>query len=79
MTNPAFADLRDRHTTVIDYQAEEIEKQIGYVRKRITAGRPETVGLSTESIRESCARILAAVGALGTIEEAEKALAEKSR
>jgi hypothetical protein len=78
-TNPAFDGLRARHMSAISEQAARITQHIGYVNDRIKAGRPETVGLYAQDLEASCARMLAAVNALGTIEDVEKALEKEGK
>jgi hypothetical protein len=65
----AIDSLRNRHESVITENAERVRDHIGYVLKRIEVGRAETVGLYAEDIAASVRRILAAVAALGAIEE----------
>ena len=77
--NPAFDDLRARHMSIIDEQTERITAHVGYVRERITAGRPASVGAYTQDIMASCQRILNSVVGLVTIEEAEQALAKEGK
>jgi hypothetical protein len=72
--NPAFDNLRDRHTSVIDENTRRIKEQIGYARDRIDKGCPETIGLIVDDIAAACRRISVAVSGLETIEETEKAL-----
>ena len=66
----AIGNLRDRHETQITENAERIRDHIGYVLKRIEAGRAETTGLFAQDIAASVQRILISVAALETLSEA---------
>lgn len=65
----AIRNLRERHETQIAENAERIHEHIGYVLKRIEAGRTETVGLYAQDIAASVQRILIGVAALETLGE----------
>jgi len=72
--HPAFGDLRARHESVIDEDVTRLARHAGYLRERITGGRTASVGAYTKDMADTCQRILAAVAALETITETEKAL-----
>ena len=71
----AIGNLRDRHETRILENAERVREHIGYVLKRIEAGRIDSVGLYAEDIAASIERIRLSVAALETLKEATEIMA----
>lgn len=71
----AIGSLRARHESRIAEQAERIKEHIGYVLKRIEAGRASATGMYADDIAASARRILLSVVALETLSEAGEILA----
>jgi hypothetical protein len=67
--------LRARHESRIAENAERIRDHIGYVLKRIEAGRASATGMYADDIAASARRILLSVVALETLSEAGEILA----
>jgi hypothetical protein len=65
-------NLRERHATQIRENAERISEHIGYLLKRLDAGRPDSVGLYAEDISSAARRISLGVAALEAIIEATR-------
>jgi hypothetical protein len=65
----ALKNLRERHESQIRENAERIREHIGYVLKRLDAGRADSVGLYAEDIEASVRRIVSRVAALEAITE----------
>jgi len=66
----ALNSLRARHESLIRDQAERIQQHIGYVIKRLDAGRSDSVGMYAEDIEASARRIVARVTALEAVADA---------
>lgn len=66
----ALKSLKERHEGQIRENAERIREHIGYVLKRLDAGRADSVGLYAEDIEASVRRIASRVAALEAITEA---------
>jgi hypothetical protein len=66
----ALKNLKERHESQIRENAERIQEHIGYVLKRLDAGRSDYVGLYAEDIEASARRIVSRVAALEAITEA---------
>lgn len=73
----AIRNLRERHESQITENAERVREHIGYVMKRIEAGRIDSVGLYAEDIAASMRRILTSVAALEAIRESTEILATR--
>lgn len=71
----ALKNLRDRHETQITENAERVREHIGYVLKRIEAGRADAVGLYAQDIAASIERVRLSVAALETLNETTAILA----
>jgi hypothetical protein len=70
----AIEHIRKRHEDRITEQAERIKQHIGYVLKRIEAGRADSVGIYAEDIEHSARRMLLSVVALVTLTETDAIL-----
>jgi hypothetical protein len=66
----ALKSLKDRHESQIRENAERIREHIGYVLKRLDAGRSDSVGIYAKDIEASARRIASRVAALEAIGEA---------
>jgi hypothetical protein len=66
----ALRNLHERHESQISENAERIRDHIGYVLKRIEAGRADATGMYAEDIAASVGRILRSVAALEALGEA---------
>jgi hypothetical protein len=65
----ALKNLRGRHAVGIREDAERIQEHVGYVLRRLDAGRPDSVGHYAEDLEAAARRILARVAALEAIGE----------
>ena len=65
----ALRNLRERHESQISENAGRIRDHIGYVLKRVEAGRADSTGMYAEDIAASVKRILRSVAALEAITE----------
>ena len=65
----ALRNLRERHESQISENAGRIRDHIGYVLKRVEAGRADSTGMYAEDIAASVKRILRSVAALEAIKE----------
>jgi hypothetical protein len=63
-------NLKERHESQIRENTERIQEHIGYVLKRLDAGRSDSVGLYAEDIEASARRIVSRVVALEAITDA---------
>jgi hypothetical protein len=66
----AIKNFRARHEGQIEENAARILEHIGYVLKRVSDGRPETVDMYAADIEASIKRIRASVTALESVREA---------
>jgi hypothetical protein len=66
----ALRNLRERHESQIRENAERIRDHIGYVLKRLDAGRSDSVSLYAEDIEASARRIVSRAAALEAIADA---------
>ena len=71
----ATGNIRKRHESRITEQAERVREHIGYVLKRIEAGRADSVDMYAEDIAASIQRIQLSVAALETLKETTEIMA----
>ena len=71
----AIRNLRLRHEIQIAENTKRVRDHIGYILKRIEAGRAETTGMYAQDIAASVQRILISIAALETLGETTAILA----